>query len=33
MTTLDCVINGEDVITHAQGIMGNGGIITAPHEF
>jgi hypothetical protein len=28
----DCVINGEDVITHEQRIMGNG-VIIPPHEF
>jgi hypothetical protein len=29
----DCVINGKDVITYAQRIVGNGVIIIAPHDF
>jgi hypothetical protein len=29
----DCVINGEDTITHAHSINGNSVIIIPPHEF
>jgi hypothetical protein len=34
MTVLkaDYAINGEDVITHTQRIMGSGIVITPPHE-
>jgi hypothetical protein len=31
-TKADCVISGEEVITHAQRIMGKGVVIIPPHE-